>query len=42
MYKKKNHNQGTECSQCGKIAPLGAFAALPVMMIILMEKLKLL
>lgn len=42
MCKKKNNNQLTKCSQCGKVMPLGAFAALPVMIIILMEKLKLL
>ena len=40
--RKKNNNQVTKCDQHGKVIPLGAFAALPVMMIILMEKLKLL
>jgi len=40
--RKKNNNQVTKCDQRGKVMPLGTFAALPVMMIIIMEEFKLL
>ena len=42
MCKKKNLSQATESVLSGKVMSLGIFAALSVMMIIVMEELKLL
>ncbi|MFC1636769.1 hypothetical protein ACFL5Z_18230 [Planctomycetota bacterium] len=42
MCKKKNHSQVTGSDDCGKIMPQSDTFALPVMVIIMMEKLKLL